>query len=310
MKNNSKRKGAVSNFKKSFQNMDPFKWILFSIIVIYILSLLCVMYFGLINSLKSVFEFTEMQNYLGFPKDPLNGWMFENYVTAFNGLSIPVVRNGVTSDVYLFEMLINSLLYSVMMAFFTIAFQVAVAYACAKYKFKGRRLLYNVAIIVMIIPIVGSLASEMQFAELLHLRDSFLGVCLIKCKYTGLYFLVFYAAFRNVSWTYAEAAQIDGAGPWRIFLTIMLPMLSNTLIAVFVLQFITHFNDYNTPMVFLPNYPTMAYGLYRLKSGGQTMSDIGVILSATMLTCIPMVAIFIAFRDKIMGNINVGGIKG
>jgi ABC-type glycerol-3-phosphate transport system permease component len=207
-----------------------------------------------------------------------------------------------------FEMFGNSLLYSVSMSVFTIATQVMVAYACAKYNFKGRNLLYNIAIVVMIIPIIGSLASEMQFAEALNFRNSFIGVCIMRCKYPGIYFLVFYATFKSISWTYAEAAQIDGASHIKIFFNIMLPLISSTLTAVFVLQFIANFNDYQTPMIFIPNSPTIAYGLFLYKSDPQNSPT--SVLAATMFSCLPVFILFIIFRNKIMGNVNVGGIKG
>jgi ABC-type glycerol-3-phosphate transport system permease component len=211
-------------------------------------------------------------------------------------------------DVYFMEMFGNSLFYAVAMSFFTIATQLMVAYAVAKYKFVGRNLYYNVAIIVMIIPIVGALAAEMQLASDLGLRDSFLGICIMRCKYPGIYFLVFYASFKSISWTYAEAAQIDGAGHLKIFLNLMLPLVSSTITAVFVLQFIANFNDFQTPMMYVPNSPTIAYGLYQYKFNSQTEPT--RIIAATMFSCLPIIAIFIVFRNKIMGNVNVGGIKG
>ncbi len=304
-----KEKKNSNVFKRAVKGMDVFLWVLFSIVAIYVLSMLFVLYFGFINSVKSITDFLR-GNLFGFPRSGvLYGWQFSNYSSIFNEFYVQVKPLGeAPRNVYLAEMLLNSLLYSVMMSFFTIASQVMVAYAVAKYDFKGKNFLYSLAIVVMIIPIVGSLASEMEFATALGLKNSFIGVCLMRCKYPGMYFLVFYAAFKNIPWTYAEAAQLDGAGHWRIFLTLMLPMLTSTLIAVFVLQFIANFNDYYTPMIFLPDNPTMAYGLYQFKFNSQAEQT--KIIAGTMFTCIPMLIIFIAFRNKIMGNVNIGGIKG
>ncbi len=294
---------------KKFKDMDVFLWILFSVISVYVLSLLFVFYFGFINSIKSITDFFR-GNVFGVPREGiLYGWKFSNYIDIFTDFYVQVKPLGeAPRNIYLAEMLGNSLIYSIMMSLFTIGTQVMVAYAVAKYDFKLKGVLYNVAILVMLIPIVGSLASEVEIATALGLKNSVLGVCIIRCKYPGLYFLVFYAAFKNVSWTYAEAAQLDGAGHWRIFTTLMLPMLTNTLVAVFILQFITNFNDYYTPMIFTPNNPTMAYGLYTFKFNSQ--AEPTKIIAATMFTCIPMLTIFLIFRNKIMGNVNIGGIKG
>ena len=300
----------IKEFKKSIRNMDVFKWILFVTLSIYTLTMFFVLYFGFINSVKSTFDFNR-KNVFGFPRQDniLYGWRFSNYVEMFSMFRVQAKPVGqMPRDVYVMEMFVNSLFYSVSMSLFTIATQLMVAYAVAKYNFVGRNFLYNLAIVVMIIPIVGALASEMQFATELHLKDSFIGLCILRCKYPGLYFRVFYAAFKSVSWTYAEAAQIDGAGHLSIFLNLMLPLVSSTITAVFVLQFITNFNDYQTPMLFVPNSPTIAYGLYQYKFNSQTEPP--RIIAATMFTCLPIIALFIIFRNKIMGNVNVGGIKG
>lgn len=296
-------------FKKSVKSLDAFKTILFITLIVYVLSIIFVLYFGLVNSLKSEYDFYR-KNYFGLPREgALYGWKFSNYIDMFTEFQVMVKPIGERPrPAYFLEMFGNSLLYSVGMSIFTIATQVMVAYACAKYTFKGRNLLYNIAIVVMIIPIIGALASEVQLANTLQLRNSFVGVCIMRCKYPGIYFLVFYATFKSISWTYAEAAQIDGASHLKIFLNIMLPLVSSTLTAVFVLQFIGNFNDYQTPMIFIPDSPTIAYGLFLYKSDTQIAPT--KVLAATMFSCVPVVILFIIFRNKIMGNINVGGIKG
>lgn len=299
----------VKEFKKSIRSMDLFKWVLFIVLALYTLSMIFVLYFGFINSIKSTFDFMR-GNIFGLPREgQLYGWKFSNYIDMFSVFKVQSKPLGqMPRDVYVGEMFVNSLFYTVLMSLFMIATQVMVAYAVAKYRFVGRNFLYNLAIVVMIIPIVGALPSQMQFAVTLGLKDSFLGICIMKCNYPGIYFLVFYAAFKSISWTYAEAAQIDGAGHLKIFLNLMLPMVSSTIMAVFVLQFIANFNDFQTPMMFVPNAPTVAYGLYQYKFTGRTNPP--ATIAATMFTCLPIIALFIVFRNKIMGNVNVGGIKG
>ena len=293
--------------KKIFRRMDVFETILFAAIFIYVLSMIFVLGFGCVNSLKHFMDYGR-GNKFGLPRKEY-GWQFSNYVNMLSDFYVDVYREGQGNvPVGIFEMLWNSVSYAVCMSFFTIMTQVMVAYAVSKYEFKFRKLIYNVAVIVMLIPIVGSLASELQFAETLGLRNSLIGVCVMKCKYTGIYFLVFYAMFKNVSWTYAEAAQMDGAGHLRIFLEVMLPLVSSTIASVFVLQFIANWNEYYTPMIFLENRPTIAYGLYRYHTGLQ--AKVPEVLSASIATCIPIVILFMIFRNKIMGNITMGGIKG
>lgn len=296
--------------KSSIKNkLDTFQIIVFTVVLIYVLSMIFVLYLGVLNSLKTYDDSIYYRNFFGFPQEEYGGWQWQNYGSElFNSFRVQI--SGSPQYFYMIDMLINSIIYSIAVSFATIVCQIMVAYAVSKYDFKGKGVLYTTAIIVMLIPIVGSLPSQMEVMEFLRLKGSFIGVCVLKSSYTGLYFLVFYAGFKNISSTYMEAAQIDGAGHLKIFMTIMVPLLSSTIFAVFILQFIANWNDYYTPMLFVPGRPTIAYGLFEFKSYPEREAATSLKLSASIVSCIPIVIVFIIFRNKIMGNIAIGGIKG
>ena len=283
--------------------MDAFTIVLYALVTIYCLSMLYVLFFGFINSLKDATDY-EWNNPFAFPNSEF-GWKFSNYVKVFKDFNVFTVGG---KQVYLPSMFLNSFLYAGLMSLFCMATQVITAYAVAKYDFKGKRLIYGVAIVVMLLPIIGSLASEVQIANFFGFRNNLIGVCIMKCKYPGIYFLVFYATFKSLPWTFAEAAQIDGAGHFRTFIQIMLPLIRSTLFAVFILLFIEHWNDYYTPMIFLPEKPTMSYGLFIFQTDNKASTPIQ--LAACILACVPILVVFAAFKDKIMSNVTMGGIKG
>ena len=287
------------------RRMDAFQIILYVIVAVYCLSMVYVLLFGLINSLKDATDF-EWLNTFGFPHKEF-GWRFDNYSKVLKEFKVSSMSMG-GEEVGFMGMFVNSLLYAVFMSLFSMATQIMVAYAIAKYDFRLKPLLYGVAVIVMLLPIIGSLASEVQMADTFNFRNNLLGICLMKCKYAGLYFLVFYATFRSVSWTYAEAAQIDGAGHLKIFIEIMLPLIKSTVFAVFILLFIEFWNDYYTPMIFLPQSPTMSYGLFVFQTDNRASQPIQ--LAACLLTCLPILVLFVVFKNKIMGNVTMGGLKG
>lgn len=286
--------------------MDAFQIALYVIVAVYCLSMVYVLFFGIINSLKSPTDYNWL-NPFEFPHAEEGGWKFKNYIDVLSEFKVTSMSMG-GDEIGLWQMFLNSLLYAVCMALFNMATQIMMAYATAKYDFKLKPLLYGVAVIVMLLPIIGSLASEVQMANTFNFTNNLLGVCLMKCKYAGLYFLVFYATFRGVSWTYAEAAQIDGASHFKIFIQIMLPLIKSTAFAVFILLFIEYWNDYYTPMIFLPQAPTMSYGLFVFQTDNG--ASVPIQLAACLLTCLPILVLFVAFKDKIMGNVTMGGIKG
>lgn len=287
------------------RRMDAFQIILYVIVAVYCLSMVYVLLFGLINSLKDATDF-EWLNPFGFPHKEF-GWKFDNYSKVLKEFKVSSMSMG-GEEVGFMGMFVNSLLYAVFMSLLSMATQIMVAYAIAKYDFRLKPLLYGVAVIVMLLPIIGSLASEVQMADTFNFRNNLLGICLMKCKYAGLYFLVFYATFRSVSWTYAEAAQIDGAGHLKIFIEIMLPLIKSTVFAVFILLFIEFWNDYYTPMIFLPQSPTMSYGLFVFQTDNRASQPIQ--LAACLLTCLPILVLFVVFKNKIMGNVTMGSLKG
>lgn len=296
---------SIGRKSKISRKMDAFQIVLYVIVAVYCLSMVYVLFFGIINSLKSPTDYMWL-NPFEFPHAE-EGWQFKNYIDVLSEFKVTSMSMG-GDEIGLWQMFLNSLLYAVCMALFNMATQIMVAYATAKYDFKLKPLLYGVAVIVMLLPIIGSLASEVQMANTFNFTNNLLGVCLMKCKYAGLYFLVFYATFRGVSWTYAEAAQIDGASHFKIFIQIMLPLIKSTAIAVFILLFIEYWNDYYTPMIFLPQAPTMSYGLFVFQTNNG--ASVPIQLTACLLTCLPILVLFVVFKDKIMGNVTMGGIKG
>ena len=213
---------------KMSRKMDAFQVVLYVIVTIYCLSMIYVLLFGFVNSLKDATDY-EWNNPFGLPSKEF-GWHFDNYAKVLSDFKVFTLGGN---EVYLMQMFFNSLFYAVLMSLFCMATQIITAYAIAKYDFRGKSVLYGVAVVVMLLPIIGSLASEVQMAEAFNFRNNLIGVCIMKCKYPGLYFLVFYATFKGLSWTYAEAAQIDGAGHFRVFIEIMLPLIKSTVFAVF-----------------------------------------------------------------------------
>ena len=288
---------------KMSRKMDAFQVVLYVIVTIYCLSMIYVLLFGFVNSLKDATDY-EWNNPFGLPSKEF-GWHFDNYAKVLNDFKVFTLGGN---EVYLMQMFFNSLFYAVLMSLFCMATQIITAYAIAKYDFKGKSVLYGVAVVVMLLPIIGSLASEVQMAEAFNFRNNLIGVCIMKCKYPGLYFLVFYATFKGLSWTYAEAAQIDGAGHFRVFIEIMLPLIKSTVFAVFILLFIEYWNDYYTPMVFLPESPTMSYGLFLFQTDNKASTPVQ--LASCLMACLPILVVFVAFKDKIMSNVTMGGIKG
>lgn len=284
--------------------ISVFGVIVFTVLLIYVLSLVLVLGWGVMTSLKDESDF--MTDKLAFPRR----WHFDNLIVAFNNIKFPT-DNG-RRIIYLEEMLGYSLIYSVGGAICATLAPCLVAYVVAKYKSPMNKVIYDIVIVTMIVPIVGNLPSVLRVLTALHLYDNMAGLLIMKFSFTGMYFLIFYATFKSVSWEYAEAALIDGAGHFKIMTGVMFPMARNTMGIVFLLQFIGLWNDYQTPLVYLPSMPTAAYGLYTYTHGyiEGSLQTVPLQLAGGVIILLPILILFLIFKDKVMGNISIGGLKG
>lgn len=276
------------------------------LIGLFALSLILLFLWGVITSLKTRFDFRN--NMFGLPER----WMFSNYVKAFTELKISIpASSGGTRDVMMLEMVLYSLLTSIVPEALLVLWTAICTYTLAKYRFRGRKLIYNVMIVVMVLPIVGNLAAQLEFQQSIGVYDELWWQWITAPAVWGGNFLVLYAVYKSISWEYAEAAFMDGAGHHRVFWSIMLPLSKTTLFVLFLLGFITRWNNYQLSLVYLPSYPTLAYGLYRFQfMTNDNVSQLPIQMAANIIACIPTFILFILFRNKMMGALTMGGIKG
>ena len=275
---------------------------MFCILVLYSLMLLLPLLWGFFTSLKTMDAF--MQDLIWPTLKPT----FNNYVDAFTSIKYQVATETTTYYVYFPEMLLNSVLYAVGTAFFNTLITCLTAYLVAKFPNRFSKFVYGIVIVTMILPIVGALPAQIRMARLIGLFDSIPGLWLINATFTNFYFLVFYAVFKSVAKDYSEAASIDGAGNFTIMLKLMFPLIRNTFLIVFLLLFIGRWNDYATPMLMLPSYPTISNGIFHYAFSDTAMEMTKSAGGIIML--LPVLVIYMLFYKKMMGNFSVGGIKG
>lgn len=290
----NKRKGASISYKST-------KWIVFGIFVIYAITLVIPFLWMLLNSFKSNQEFNA-GNVWGFPKQ------FEG-LTFIEILSYEVVTVGGTTET-IWEMFLWSVLVTVVGTIVSVFFSAVAAYVLAKYKFPGRDLIYAVAIFAMVVPIVGTLPAQVNMMEFLGLDDSFFGVIFLYSGCFGFNFIMLYSAFKSISWSYAEAASMDGANRFSIFFKVMLPMCKGPIIACAVLQAIALWNDYSTPYLFMPSHYTLAVGLNELQSEFMGDGNYPQMFATVIIALIPVLILYSSFQKKIIENTNAGGLKG
>ena len=271
-----------------------FMWIMFALFVLYAISLMFPFLWCLMNSFKGMQEF--FYNVNGLPEN----WYFDNWK---NSLTLSIDNNITIPQMYL-----NSVILTVGCTFFSMFSCSATAYVLTKFDFYGKSAIYTAAIVIMMIPTMGSMAAMYRLYNTIGLINTYTGIFITAMGGFGSGFLLLYGFYRNLSWTYAEAAQIDGAGHFRIYFGIMLPMAVPALTAVGILTGIGFWNDYFTVYMYAPGKANIAYGIQRISN--EAGADLPQVFAAMMLSVIPVLVVFACFQKTLMQNTAVGGVKG
>ncbi len=273
-------------------------WITVAFIVFAVYSITMIMPFAwaFINTFKDRREF--IVNIWGLPQN----FVLYNWSTCFN-----LTYN----DVNVLGMIGNSLFFAFACTFISTYFSSCTAYAISKYKFPGRNFLYIFAFMLMFIPAVGSMAANYKLYNELHIYDTYIGILIGSCSGFGTGFIYLYSFFRNLPWSFAEAAQLDGAGHYTVFLKVMMPMAMPSLVAIMIMNILGIWNEYFTFYMYAPSKVTLALGLYGLveqnKYGKVSYPEL---FSVMLFSVVPAVILYAAAQKTVVENVNIGGLKG
>lgn len=274
-------------------------WVIFLIFAIYMLILLIPYIYALFASVSNYKEY-----YLSIFPFPKEGIQLSNYVDAWNNLKHE--GNGIP------QMIVNSLWFAGGSAVLNVFLSSCGAYLCAKYQFRGRNFLYWFALITMMIPIVGSMPSQLKFISAMGVYNSRMYI-FVNAGTIGATFIIMYSCFQSVDWAYAESAFIDGAGHFTVFFKIMLPQVISPMTALILSDFIMFWTDVESSLIYYPELPTLATGLYHFRSFVITVEGMRrypAYFAAILLCIIPTVTLFAIFQKKLMDIQLSGGIKG
>ena len=318
---------------KNQLNKNPIIIVTLIVLALYALSIICVLGWGVLTSLKSQKDFKTMGNYIGLPSLKLSraeALNFANFTKVFKYIgtlqfssayyagSTKVAHSlgGGGKTISFFTYIIYTILYVGVGSIIIAVVHAIGSYMCAKYRYKFSKIQYAVYLLFMMIPIVGAYPSELSFLRQAGLYDTFFGNWIQKFHFSGMYFFVYFAFYQGLSDAYAEAAEIDGASQFSVLIKIILPLSVNMIGSVFLIQFINLWNDYQTPMLYLPTKPTLAYAVYlfsALDSPGLNPAVKGkttIEIAACLMLAMPILVVYCVFSKKLVGDISMGGIKG
>ncbi|HUR03989.1 MAG TPA: carbohydrate ABC transporter permease [Nonomuraea sp.] len=205
---------------------------------------------------------------------------------------------------------INSTVTAVIVTFMTVLFSAMAAYGFARTRFRGQRVLLAVILAGIMVPpqvLIAPLFAEMVSFGLV---DTWWAIILPQVA-APLIVYILYKFFQDVPLELEQAAFVDGAGRWRVFFTIVLPLSRPVLAAVSIFTFITTWNNFLWPFLVStdPNTMTLPVGLANVVQGTFGLRY-AQIMASVVLAGLPLLVVFVLFQRQIVRGIAHTGLAG
>jgi N-acetylglucosamine transport system permease protein len=195
----------------------------------------------------------------------------------------------------------------------TLLFSSMAAYVLARFRFPGRQFLYYLFMVGLMFPIFLALVPLFFLLDDLKMTGTFQGLILVYIAYS-LPFTVFFLTgfFKTLPGEVAEAAIVDGAGPYRVFFGVMLPMAKPGLIAMGIFNFLGQWNQFLLPLVLMPNEHRylLSQGLAFLAIQQGYHNDYSALFAAMTITMVPTLIVYVIFQRRLEAGLTTGALKG
>ena len=223
-----------------------------------------------------------------------------------------VKLGGSGQSLNFFQFLFNSLVISTVMTISQVFFSALGAYAFARLRFPGRKFLFNVYLSALMVPAIVMMIPNFILVKDLGWLNTYMGILAPSLLMTP--FAVFFLRqfFLSINKELEEAAIIDGAGRFRIFFRIILPMSQTALATLAIITFINQWNDYLWPLIVGKDIGsrmlTVALGVFRSQTPNGN-PDWGGLMAGTVLAIVPTLVLFLAFGKKVVNSIGFSGFR-
>ena len=251
-------------------------------------------YWMILTSLKSY----SVYNGEYIPKFYTLSPTLQNYADAFTGVSLG-------------RYFLNTLIFTVgttvlMMLVITLA-----AFAFARLNFRGKNLMFTIFLSLMMIPNELVIITNFVTITNLNLRNSFPGLILPSVT-SVFYIYLLKENFEQIPDNLYYAAKVDGTSDLKYLLRVMVPICRPTLITITILKVIECWNSYVWPRLITDDerYFLVSNGIQEIRESGFGRENIPAMMAAVVVISVPLIILFLLFRNKIMEGVSRGGTKG
>ena len=271
-----------------------FKTLMYIFLAFWGVVVLFPFYWMVLSSIKSY------ASYMGerLPKFVATDPTFENYINAF-------------TQVPLAKYFLNTLIFTLITTALMMLVIVFAAYAFARLDFKGKSLLFIGFLALMMIPNELVIITNFVTITNMNLRNTFLGLILPSVT-SVFYIYLLKENFEQVPDELYYAAKVDGTSDLKYLFKVMIPVCRPTIITVIILKVIECWNSYVWPRLITDdaNYFLVSNGIQEIRENGFGRDNIPAMMAAVVAVSLPLIILFLVFRNKVMEGVSREGTKG
>ena len=303
-----KSNARKTEFKKSVALLkNPVFIFVLLFLIINAFLILFQIYWGVITAFKSQSDFRK--NLFGLPTT----WYWENFRNVLENFDVKI--SSATQGVYyisIWEQLYNTVFYCVVSTLMEVFVPCCVGYVIASFKYKFNAFIIGAYWFSVLYPTTGTGAAQLYVFRLFGLYDNLYTFSIVsRFTFLSLSTLIFRGAFSGVSASYREAGIVDGASEFTCMFRLAIPMVYPYVVVNIIRSLVVSWENYATMILYLPSYPTIAVGLYKLSLSVETaVSSLHAKLAGCVMMSVPIALLYWFNRSKLLVNLNVGGIKG
>ena len=251
-------------------------------------------YWMVLTSLKSYSAYNAEHTPVFFTLSPT----LENYQNAFTAVPLG-------------GYLLNTLIFSVATTAIMVVVSTLAAYAFARLNFRGKNLLFGLFLSMMMIP--SELVVITNFVTITNwdMRNSFPGLILPSIT-SVFYIYLLKESFEQVPDELYRAAKVDGTSDLKYLWKVMIPICRPTIVTITILKLIECWNSYVWPRLITDDqaYFLVSNGIQEIRENGFGRENVPAMMAAVVVISVPLILLFLAFRNKIMEGVSRGGMKG
>ncbi|EWT02680.1 sugar ABC transporter permease [Intrasporangium oryzae NRRL B-24470] len=226
-------------------------------------------------------------------------WSFDNYIGAW-------------TDSHIGRYMLNSVIVVTSALVIVMILGSAAAYSLARYPFPGSGVVYYFILAGLTFPIFLAIVPLFFVLKNVGLLNTLPGLIATYVAFAFPFTVFFlYPFFRALPQEIAEAAELDGAGEWRTFAQVMVPMARPGIVAIAIFNFLGLWNQFLLPIALNTNEDNyvLSQGMARFASQAGYAVDFGQLFAAVVITIVPVLAVYIFSQRQLQGSLSQGTLK-